>query len=165
MPCPECERWLDGYLQDTLTAEERAAFEAHCAACPSCEDEVQAYRRTERFLASVALPSMADTFWRRQRMAIAKAIRPQAVWQAPALSLLLFSFVIVGYLYAGLDWLVITAGDFLGLAGANTGNLAAQSFDSYDTVILLYVGLFALAMMVFVSDSEGGRRVSHRRHS
>ena len=164
MSCEKCDKYVDGYLQNTLSEAERDEYENHLKGCDFCQDEVAAFRRTEKFLDSVALPSMSDTFWRKQRMSVAKAIRPEPVWQAPALSLVAFAAVLAGYLYAGLDWLVISAGDFLGLTSANGQAMPSYSFDAYDTVILLYLGLFSLALMVFLSDSDQERRVSHRRN-
>lgn len=164
MGCEQGKRWLDEYLAENVTAEQKQQCEEHLETCRACRQEVADYRRTVDFLASVALPSMSDTFWQRQRMSIVRAIRPQPVWKAPALSLVLFASVLAGYLYAGLDWLVISAGDYLGLTGANVQNLAPHSFDAYDTVILLYIGLFSLALMVFLSDSDEQRPMSQRRN-
>ena len=165
MSCEHCDKYIDGYLQDTLPANERQEYEKHLKSCSFCKGEIAAFKRTEDFLASVALPSMSDTFWRKQRMSIAKSIRPEPVWQAPALSLVVFAALLAGYLYAGLDWLVISAGDFLGLTSADGSALQSYSFDAYDTVILLYLGLFSLALMVFLSDSDQKRRVTHRRNT
>lgn len=44
--CKELMTFLDGYVDETLSPEERAEFDRHLALCPSCVDYLQGYRTT-----------------------------------------------------------------------------------------------------------------------
>jgi anti-sigma factor RsiW len=48
LTCREVARWLDDYLDGTLGADERAAFEAHLAECPDCRTYLRSYADTIR---------------------------------------------------------------------------------------------------------------------
>ena len=163
MKCQDCGHLLDEYLQGKLEREEELPVEEHLKHCRSCSEEVEAYERCSAFLSTVSLPSMPEEFWKNQRMAIAKALQPKPIWQAPSMSLLVFSCILISYLYLGLDWVIITLGDYIGFSGAHAQDTAPLSFDSFDTVILLYLGIFSLAVMVFLSDSDERGRLSQRR--
>ncbi len=144
MSCSEYERSFDGYLEETLSEADLGTYEAHLTSCKECADALASYRETERFLSSVALPSMPDELWRRQRAVIAKSISLAPLWTAPSYSLGILAAILGCYIFAGFDWLFISFGDFLGLSSSAVPGGASLSFDGFDTVILLYLGLFTL---------------------
>ncbi len=49
---------LMDYLEDVLPASERAALDAHLAACPKCVAFVKAYRETPRILREATAAAM-----------------------------------------------------------------------------------------------------------
>lgn len=48
LTCRELIGFLMDYLDDVLTPEDRASFDAHLAICPDCVHYVESYRATVR---------------------------------------------------------------------------------------------------------------------
>ena len=60
MNCRELIEGLDAYVEERLAPEERAAFEAHIAHCPYCDDYLASYRATLRWTGRAFLDPDAD---------------------------------------------------------------------------------------------------------
>lgn len=54
LTCRELIAFLDDYVEDALSADERERFDAHLAICPACVDYLASYSETMR-LAVAAL--------------------------------------------------------------------------------------------------------------
>jgi anti-sigma factor RsiW len=75
MTCAEFVELVTAYLDGTLSAEERAAFEEHLALCPGCDRYLAQFRATidllgelpEESLSSPGRERLLDAFsqWRR----------------------------------------------------------------------------------------------------
>jgi anti-sigma factor RsiW len=46
MTCRELIEFLDGYVEETLSAEQRREFDRHLALCPPCVAYLESYRDT-----------------------------------------------------------------------------------------------------------------------
>lgn len=76
MPCRELVELVTDYLEDRLSADDRARFEAHLQACEACRDYLEQFRRTirvlgrlpEEALSADARQALLDAFkdWSRQ---------------------------------------------------------------------------------------------------
>jgi anti-sigma factor RsiW len=60
MTCRELIEFIAEYLDGTLPAAERAAFERHLAVCASCRAYLASYETTIRAVKSLADESAAD---------------------------------------------------------------------------------------------------------
>ena len=99
--------WLDAaapYALGALSAEERAAFEAHLADCAICRAEVQALREVSGLLAHAAAAATPAPALRERILREARAVRPLAArgrslrpWIAAAASLALAVAAGLGY--------------------------------------------------------------------
>jgi len=75
MTCAEFVELVTAYLEGTLPADQRAAFDAHMALCPGCERYLEQFQETidllgelpEESLSSPAREHLLDAFaqWRR----------------------------------------------------------------------------------------------------
>ncbi len=77
------------YALDALDADEREAYEAHLAGCPSCQEEVAAFSGTAAELAFAVEPVTPPPALRGMILDAARAERPNVVplrprWAAPA---------------------------------------------------------------------------------
>jgi anti-sigma factor RsiW len=55
-PMPTCQEVIDflmAYIDGELPPEQRAAFDAHLAACPSCVNYLESYKRTIRLARAI----------------------------------------------------------------------------------------------------------------
>jgi anti-sigma factor RsiW len=75
MTCAEFVELVTAYLEGTLPAEQRAAFDEHLALCPGCDTYLEQYKTTidligelpEESLSSPGRERLLDAFaaWRR----------------------------------------------------------------------------------------------------
>lgn len=87
--CPQCQDSLADYLGANLTAAERAAMQAHLAACPACRLELDLETRLDACLAGAPAGSPPPGFTgrvltRARREGLLTAPEPR--WYAPALA-------------------------------------------------------------------------------
>ena len=75
MTCRELIDFIAEYLDGTLSAPERAAFERHLAVCASCRAYLATYETTVRAVKSLADGSAADEMPADLIEAIVKARR------------------------------------------------------------------------------------------
>lgn len=59
LTCQQLVELVTEYLEDTLTAEARADFEAHLGECPACADYVAQMRHTIGALGALAVDTPA----------------------------------------------------------------------------------------------------------
>jgi anti-sigma factor RsiW len=59
MPCRELVELVTDYLEDRLSPEDRARFEAHIADCESCETYLEEMRQTVRVLGRLPEDSLS----------------------------------------------------------------------------------------------------------
>ena len=99
--------WLDAaapYALGALTAEERAAFEAHLADCAVCRADVQALGEVSGLLAHAAAAATPPPALRERILREARAVRPLAAggrglpWLAVAAAVVLAVAAGVAYL-------------------------------------------------------------------
>jgi len=82
MKCEELQKAISFYLYDELTAEERAAFEAHLDACEGCRSRTEEARRLHRVLSECPQPEPTPELLLRCRQALADALdREQLGWR------------------------------------------------------------------------------------
>ncbi len=75
MTCEELVELVTAYLEETLSVEDRGAFDAHLALCPGCDRYLEQFRTTvdllgglpEESLSSPGRERLLDAFaqWRR----------------------------------------------------------------------------------------------------
>jgi len=58
-PCQELVELVTEYLEDAMTAHERASFEAHLAICTGCRNYVSQMKTTVRALEQLREPPVA----------------------------------------------------------------------------------------------------------
>ncbi len=58
-PCQELVELVTEYLEDAMTAHERASFEAHLAICTGCRNYVSQMKTTVRALEQLPEPPVA----------------------------------------------------------------------------------------------------------
>ena len=75
MNCLDARDWFSGWVDETLTAEERARVDAHLAQCPDCRRELDRFRETVALLHRVEPPRAPGGFVPR----VLEAARP-APW-------------------------------------------------------------------------------------
>jgi anti-sigma factor RsiW len=108
---------LAGYLYDECSADERAAIEAHLAACPRCVSELAALNATRMALASWRPPDVELGFRitsERETPPAATVLRPKAWWQRP----------LPAWAQAAAALLIFTAG---AMTGIRTGQAPSPS--------------------------------------
>ena len=59
LPCRELVELVTEYLEDRLTASDRARFEAHLAGCDPCQTYLQQFRQTIRMLGRLPEESLS----------------------------------------------------------------------------------------------------------
>jgi len=57
LTCKQLIDFLDGYVEEELSADERAEFDRHLALCPPCIAYLESYRATVRLGRSALAPS------------------------------------------------------------------------------------------------------------
>ncbi len=128
MNCERSRELAQAYLDNSLAASERAAFENHLGACPSCRRVVASYRRLFAALAAPAIPKPAGDLAERTVCRIRVAARRRRAAQ----SLVSAAVVALCGLVASLAWglpegLVEAIGqlDPLAVASSAIGSLVA----------------------------------------
>jgi hypothetical protein len=82
MNCDDVEKATPFYLYDEQTAEERAAFEGHLAACAGCRARLEEARRLHRVLRECPRPEPTPELLVRCRQALDEALdREQLGWR------------------------------------------------------------------------------------
>jgi anti-sigma factor RsiW len=74
MPCRELVELVTDYLENRLSASDRARFEAHIADCPYCETYLEQMRQTIRLLGRLPEELLSD----EARQALVSAFREWA---------------------------------------------------------------------------------------
>lgn len=100
--------WLDAaapYALGALSAEERAAFEAHLADCVICRAEVQALREVSGLLAHAAPAATPPPALRERILREARQVRPLAARRGRGLPWLAAAAVVVLAIAAGVAYL------------------------------------------------------------
>lgn len=59
MPCRELVELITDYLEDRLSPDDRARFEAHLAACEACQLYLEQFRQTIRALGRLPEESLS----------------------------------------------------------------------------------------------------------
>ena len=60
MPCRELVELVTDYLEDRLSARDRARFEEHLAACEACRTYLDQFRQTIRVLGRLPEESLSE---------------------------------------------------------------------------------------------------------
>jgi anti-sigma factor RsiW len=87
MACHYIDEQLDQYLDAELTAESRAAFEAHAAACEDCRERLAHAERLQRTLAALLVPGPTPRFFERAMARAATGPRVSHKWVGWAVGL------------------------------------------------------------------------------
>jgi anti-sigma factor RsiW len=134
MSCRTTPRLLSAALDGRLGAAERAALDAHLAACPGCRREGARWEAAARALRASGPtplpPGLADRAWRAAMTAPARAAREAGFVLAARRALL------AGALAAAAAWLAVLAdAGSLPAPGA-----AAGAQDPLEVAMLLWTG-------------------------
>ena len=82
MSCDDLDKLISLYLYEELTAEERAAFEGHLAACEGCHAKLEEARRLHGVLSNCPRPEPTPELLVRCRQALDEALdREQLGWR------------------------------------------------------------------------------------
>jgi hypothetical protein len=82
MSCDDLDKLISLYLYEELTAEERAAFEGHLAACEGCRAKLEGARRLHGVLSNCPRPEPTPELLVRCRQALDEALdREQLGWR------------------------------------------------------------------------------------
>jgi len=65
MTCQDHKDSMMAYLDNELSDEQKRAFEAHLASCPSCAAEMEAFKKLKRITEGVALVEPEDRLWQQ----------------------------------------------------------------------------------------------------
>ena len=83
MNCADMDRWLDGYMDGKLSADERSALESHAATCAACAKKLEATRALmdmmEELSPEMDVPLEAQAAWRSAVKRSSKAGRGRIV--------------------------------------------------------------------------------------
>jgi anti-sigma factor RsiW len=78
-----CSRFeTDGmrYLDGEMSAEERLAFDGHCAGCDECREQLKQFRELDTMTRRITMKDPTDEFWERYWKSIYRRIERKTAW-------------------------------------------------------------------------------------